>query len=189
MAYVIDAKTHELPAGTLPLHFETRAGRALRVERYDAGAHEGTVQRILNQVIAEGISYPQEAELSVEQFRAYYTSHDAFVSIDVESGEVVGSVYIKPNFPGRCSHICNGGFLVDKAQRGKGIGHALAAAFLQLAPLCGYRAAMFNLVFVNNESSLRLWRSAGFTEIGRIPEAGRLASGEYVDAIQFYKKF
>lgn len=25
---------------------------------------------------------------------------------------VAGCFYVKPNFPGRCSHVCNGGFIV-----------------------------------------------------------------------------
>lgn len=49
---------------------------------------------------------------------------------------------------------------------------------------------MFNLVFVNNEASVRLWRSLGFEEIGRIKHAGRLAnSAELVDAIMFFMSF
>ena len=42
-------------------------------------------------------------------------------------------------------------------------------------------------VFVSNEPSLRLWRSLGFKEVGRIPQAGLLRVGQgeaYVDAVQ-----
>lgn len=47
-------------------------------------------------------------------------------------------------------------------------------------------AAMFNLVFESNEPSVRLWRSLGFKQIGRIPQAGLLAHGEYADALMLY---
>ncbi len=61
---------------------------------------------------------------------------------------------------------------------------------------------MFNLVFENNIPSVRLWRSLGFKEIGRIPNAGYLikkkettaqkndeVEEEFVDAIMFYYNF
>jgi L-amino acid N-acyltransferase YncA len=59
-------------------------------------------------------------------------------------------------------------------------------AFLLLAKDLGYRAAMFNLVFVTNEPSLRLWRALGFREIGRLPNAGNLKGLGYTDAIMFH---
>ncbi len=49
---------------------------------------------------------------------------------------------------------------------------------------------MFNLVFENNTASLNLWKSLpGYIQSGRIPKAGQLADGTYVDAIQFYNDF
>jgi ribosomal protein S18 acetylase RimI-like enzyme len=78
----------------------------------------------------------------------------------------------------------------------------MALAFIQIVPLLGYKASMFNLVFENNTPSIRLWRSLGFKEIGRVPNAGYLIKNkqitdqtnaeveeEYVDAIMFYYSF
>lgn len=71
----------------------------------------------------------------------------------------------------------------------------MALAFLAIAPLLGYKASMFNLVFVNNLASVRLWRSLNFQEIGRVPNAGYLRTNqlddeeEFVDAIMFYYSF
>ncbi len=48
---------------------------------------------------------------------------------------------------------------------------------------------MFNLVFESNVPSVRLWRSLGFKQIGRIPQAGLLAHGEYVDALMLRYDF
>ena len=56
----------------------------------------------------------------------------------------------------------------------------MGKSFLKLAPVLGYRAAMFNLVFDTNKPSLHLWRSLGFKEIGLVPKAGLLSHGEYV---------
>uniref|UniRef100_A0A0G4I973 N-acetyltransferase domain-containing protein n=1 Tax=Chromera velia CCMP2878 TaxID=1169474 RepID=A0A0G4I973_9ALVE len=109
-----------------------------------------------------------------------------------ESAEMkttIGAVYIKPNFPGRCSHICNGGFLVDPLWRRKGVGSALGEYFVRVAPLLGYRAAFFNLVFAQNTASMRLWEKLGFKKIGLIPRAGRLKGLGFVDAWQYHMEF
>jgi ribosomal protein S18 acetylase RimI-like enzyme len=66
----------------------------------------------------------------------------------------------------------------------------MGTAFLSLAPLLAYKLAMFNLVFVNNEASIILWRKLGFKEIGRVPKAGKLKSSkDLVDAIMFLYDF
>ncbi|CAF3921865.1 unnamed protein product [Rotaria sp. Silwood2] len=86
--------------------------------------------------------------------------------------------------------------------RNQGIGKIMALAFIEIVPLLGYKASMFNLVFANNTPSIRLWRSLGFQEIGRVPKAGYLIKNketteqtnteieeEFVDAIMFYYSF
>ncbi|RDX49289.1 hypothetical protein OH76DRAFT_1403862 [Lentinus brumalis] len=107
---------------------------------------------------------------------------------------IAGCYYVKPNYPGRSSHICNAGFLVPPAHRGCGIGAVLARSYLYYGPALGYEASVFNLVYVNNLASVKLWEALHFTKAGRIPRAGRLkkadGSGEeFVDAWVFYKKF
>ncbi|KAF9645009.1 hypothetical protein BDM02DRAFT_3120913 [Thelephora ganbajun] len=106
---------------------------------------------------------------------------------------IVGFYYIKPNYPGRSSHICNAGFIVLPNHWNKGYGRALAKSYLYYGPKLGYRGSVFNLVYVNNVASVRLWEALGFTKAGLIPNAGRLkkegGGEEYVDAIVFYKSF
>jgi hypothetical protein len=59
---------------------------------------------------------------TMEGYRGYFLSHAAFVVRALEPGfdadgnpsapgEVLGCFYVKPNFPGRCGHVCNGGFI------------------------------------------------------------------------------
>ncbi|KAI6007710.1 hypothetical protein F5J12DRAFT_742203 [Pisolithus orientalis] len=107
---------------------------------------------------------------------------------------VAGFYYVKSNYPGRSSHICNAGFVVPPTQRGRGYGRVLAKSYLHYAPRLGYKASIFNLVYVNNEASIRLWENLGFIKAGRIPKAGRLKRSdgkgeEYVDAWVFYRSF
>ncbi|KXS09687.1 acyl-CoA N-acyltransferase [Gonapodya prolifera JEL478] len=182
----------------LPVHASLRDKTPVLVDRVDKATVDAAsleqMRELLNHEIRDGKTYPQETELDPEAFAAYFLSYDAFAARDAAGGELLGCFYIKPNFPGRCSHICNAGFLTMPAHRNRGVGRALATAFLRLAPALGYRASMFNLVFESNEASVRLWRSFGFREIGRVPEAGRLKVGPggsevWVDAIQFYYDF
>lgn len=99
------------------------------------------------------------------------------------------------------------------SQRGGGYGRVLAQSYLHYAPKLGYKASVFNLVYVNNVASVRfvvlsisvhplqlialtqrLWEKLNFTKAGLIPKAGRLRRSdgpgeEYVDAWVFYKSF
>ena len=87
--------------------------------------------------------------------------------------------YIKPNFPGRSSHICNGGFLVHESVRGMKVGTMLAETFVKVAPQMGYEAAFFNLVFADNEASIKLWSRLGFQRTGILPKAAKKSDGSY----------
>lgn len=97
------------------------------------------------------------------------------------------SYYIKPNYPGRSSHLCNAGFVVPTQTRGLGLGGIAGRSFLSYGPRCGYRGSVFNLVYETNEASVKIWERLGFNKVGKIPKAGRLkkedGKGElYVDA-------
>ena len=186
MAYVIKSKKSDVALPYLPISAVVKNNRKVTLDRY-ADADEPEVHAIMQHIVnVEGDSYPQEDLSDLADFRAYYLSHDVFVCKDSSSGEVLGSFYIKPNFPGRCSHICNAGFAVKVEARGQGIGSFLVQNYLQLARDLGYAASFFNLVFVCNEKSVALWRKFGFEEIGIVPKAGNLKGKGFVDAMQFY---
>lgn len=99
--------------------------------------------------------------------------------------ECLGSYYIKPNYPGRSSHICNAGFLVTNAVRNKGVGRLMGESYLEWAPKLGYTYSVFNLVYETNVASCRIWDALGFKRIGRVKGAGNLKSypGQLIDAI------
>ena len=46
----------------------------------------------------------------------------------------LGTFYIKPNYPGRSSHVCNGGFIVTDAARNRGVGRLMGEGYLEWAP-------------------------------------------------------
>ena len=75
--------------------------------------------------IETGLSWPFEEEfIDYASFSQYFMSHSAFVVRvanyqnksakfrDAIDHGVLGCFYVKPNFPGRCAHVCNGGFIV-----------------------------------------------------------------------------
>ena len=150
---------------------------------------------LMNDVIVEGKSWPFDTPFpSEEAYRNYFHSHASFAvtfcDSDEHGSDVIGCFYIKPNFPGRCSHVCNGGFITNPKYRGLGVGKFMGQQFKRLAKDLGYKSSLFNLVFANNTASVRLWRSLGFKQLATIPKAAALnGCDELVDAIQMYCDF
>lgn len=66
----------------------------------------------------------------------YYTLED-LKSDRTWSESILGMFYVKPNYPGRSSHNCNGGFVVPPVARGLKVGMSLGKAYLHFAPLLG----------------------------------------------------
>lgn len=151
--------------------------------------------QLMNDVIEEGRSWPFIDNFnSIGDYRGYFHSHAAFLvrfkDTAAHGSDMLGCFYIKPNFPGRCSHICNGGFISNPAYRGLGVGSFMGTHFKRIAKDLGYRASLFNLVFANNVPSLKLWRKLGYRELAVLPKAASLKGIEgYVDAVQFYCDF
>ncbi|KAJ5081599.1 hypothetical protein NUU61_009863, partial [Penicillium alfredii] len=142
--------------------------------------------------ILRGATYPMEQPMALDQFAEYWFGTFAVVAV-LDEEELSGSSdelregrQWENVCLGRCSHICNAGFLTTTAARGKGVGQAMGEAYLEFAPKLGYKYSVFNLVFANNPASIRIWEKLGFSVIGRVPKAARLAnSEELVDALIF----
>ncbi|KAJ5084483.1 hypothetical protein NUU61_009062 [Penicillium alfredii] len=155
-----------------------------------------------NKEIEKGDTYAMTEPIPLAQFGRYWFSNFGVVMLlgDIQSAEqthamdragvnwtkvCLGGFHIRPNYPGRSSHVCNGTFIVTDAARNKGVGRLMGEAYLEWAPRLGYTYAVFNLVYETNVASCRLWDSLGFKRIGRVPGGGQLKSnpGEFVDAI------
>lgn len=176
---------------------------------------------VFNDELALGISYPQRGPLAQAEFEAYFLGYDLIVAFFVSAEAVPASVpedgvqvshdliptldtldmanavagfyYIKPNYPGRSSHLCNAGFVVPPINRGLGLGGVLGRSFLHFGPHAGYKGSVFNLVYVNNMASVKIWQRLGFTIVGRLPMAGSLKTKtgeeELTDAFIIFKDF
>ncbi|MCW8880531.1 MAG: GNAT family N-acetyltransferase [Kangiellaceae bacterium] len=106
-----------------------------------------------------------------------------------KQGELVlGTYYIKPNAAGPGDHICNCGYMVSEAARGKGLATIMCKHSQKVAVNLGFRAMQFNSVVSTNEVAVKLWQSLGYQVIGRIPEAYRHPDKGLVDSLIMYKK-
>lgn len=148
--------------------------------------------------IEKGDTYPMMDTMPFDRFASYWFQNFGAIMLlgsidrpeDVVEGkdwakECLGSFYIKPNYPGRSSHVCNAGFLVTDASRNRGVGRLMGEAYLDYAPKLGYSYSVFNLVYETNVASCKIWDALGFKRIGRVPGCGNLKSypGRLVDAI------
>lgn len=154
-----------------------------------------------NYVIDEGRTYPHYLQMTYQEYMAYLFEGFAAIWIQGEYKEewmneskefwnqkFLGYFYIKPNYIGRCSHVCNAGFIVKHTVRGKGLGVEMGTKYLELAPRLGYVYSVFNLVFETNEASCRIWRRLGFEQIGYVKKVAALkGESQLVGAYMFGK--
>lgn len=147
-----------------------------------------------NMEIERGDTYPFFDTLHIETFANYWFGSFAAVMVLGDAPaldrsrqwekECLGTFFVKPNYPGRSSHICNASFLVNAGIRGKGIGTTMTECFLEWAPRLGYTYSVFNLVYETNTAARRIYESLHFKKVGRIRAAGVLKGHENaVDAI------
>ena len=149
-------------------------------------AEKADLYQLFLEIIKEGFSYPQLLPYKYEDFLNYFFPENSVVLICKKGKDIAGGFYLKPNFPGRCSHIANAGYIVKKEYRGKKIGFYLGKCSIDIAKELGYRAMMFNLVFKENTASIKLWEKLGFKIIGTIPKAAKKDDGSFQDAHAMY---
>ncbi len=135
-------------------------------------------------VVASGDGFPQAPPLTRDVFEATWIRPvTAVIGARLAAGgPLLGAYYLKPNFAARAAHIANAGYVAAASARGRGVGRALVEDSLWRAPLLGFDAIQFNLVFVSNPARA-LYEELGWREIGRIPNA---VDGE--DAIIYWRR-
>lgn len=153
-------------------------------------AHErdhGAIWEIIRPVIRAGETYTLDRDLSRSEALAYWLGKDKETFIAEDQGQIVGTYYLKANQSGGGSHVCNCGYMIDEAASGRGIARAMHAHSLEFAKGRGFRAMQFNFVISTNERAVRLWKSLGFDEVGRLPGAFLHPVKGYVDALVMYR--
>ena len=142
---------------------------------------------IWNEIVEEGLAFPQEEILTLASGRDFFAEQSfTGVAYDTESGEMVGMYILHPNNVGRCGHICNASYAVKGTVRGRRVGEALVRHCLKMGKELGYGVLQFNAVVATNERALRLYKKLGFTQLGVIPKGFRNKDGHYEDIIPHY---
>ncbi|MBQ8983506.1 MAG: GNAT family N-acetyltransferase [Lachnospiraceae bacterium] len=145
--------------------------------------------RIWNEVVEDGIAFPQEELLNTESGKQFFESQTyCGVAVDTESREIKGLYILHPNNVGRCGHICNASYAVSKDSRGLHIGEQLVKDCLIQGKEHGYRVLQFNAVVATNLTARHLYERLGFIQLGTIREGFRMPDGHYEDICPYYRE-
>ncbi|MFH6785685.1 MULTISPECIES: GNAT family N-acetyltransferase [Methylobacterium] len=142
---------------------------------------------ILEPVIRAGETYTLDPDMTEAQALSYWTGPDKETFVAEESGEIVGTYYLRPNQAGGGRHVCNCGYMTRAGATGRGIARRMAEHSLDHARSRGYRGMQFNFVVSTNERAVRLWHSLGFATVGRLPLAFRHPVHGDVDALVMFQ--
>lgn len=141
---------------------------------------------IWNDVVEEGVAFPQEEFLNEETGKAFFAEQGyCGVAVD-DDAKVVGMYILHPNNIGRCGHISNASYAVDAKCRGKHIGEMLVTDCLAQAKRLGFKVMQFNAVVESNIHARHLYERLGFKQLGTIPGGFRMKDGTYVNICPYY---
>lgn len=142
--------------------------------------------RIWNEVVEEGIAFPQEESLDPVSGREFFASQTySAVAVDPD-GRVYGLYILHPNNVGRCGHICNASYAVSSESRGLHIGEKLVLDCLVQGKKHGFGVLQFNAVVSTNTHARHLYERLGFVQLGVIPKGFRMKDGHYEDICPYY---
>lgn len=140
---------------------------------------------IWNEVVREGVAFPQEDYLDLETGRSFFAAQ-TYTGVYEENGRVEGLYILHPNNIGRCGHICNASYAVSSQKRGKHIGEQLVLDCLEKGKESGFTILQFNAVVENNIHARHLYTRLGFIQIGTIPKGFRMKDGHFENICVYY---
>ncbi|WAV90401.1 GNAT family N-acetyltransferase [Oxalobacter aliiformigenes] len=158
----------------------------IRVRKYRADDLPAMI-RIWNEVVEEGIAFPQEELLDMTSGAAFFGSQSySTVAEDGDSGTIYGLYILHPNNVGRCGHISNASYAVSSESRGLHIGEKLVKDSLVQGKRLGFGVLQFNAVVATNIHARHLYERLGFVQLGVIPGGFRMKDGRYEDICPYY---
>ena len=141
---------------------------------------------IWNEVVDEGVAFPQEDELTDEGAKDFF-AQQTYCGVAVgEDGKVYGMYILHPNNVGRCGHIANASYAVSSESRGWHIGEKLVRDCIAQAKEHGFGILQFNAVVATNIHARHLYERIGFKQLGTIPGGFRMDDGHYEDICPYY---
>ena len=141
---------------------------------------------IWNEVVKDGIAFPQEDCLDNVSGKAFFASQ-SYCGVADDDDTVVGLYILHPNNVGRCGHICNASYAVSAACRGQHIGEKLVTDCLVQGRRLGFRILQFNAVVESNVHARHLYERLGFQQLGTIEGGFRMKDGHYENICPYYR--
>lgn len=141
---------------------------------------------IWNEVVDEGVAFPQEDELTDVSAREFFAQQTYCGAAVDEDGKVYGMYILHPNNVGRCGHIANASYAVSSESRGLHIGEKLVRDCVAQAKTHGFGILQFNAVVATNIHARHLYERIGFKQLGTIPKGFRMKDGHYEDICPYY---
>ena len=140
---------------------------------------------IWNEVVEEGVAFPQMELLNEESGRIFFAAQ-TYCAVADDNGMIVGLYILHPNNVGRCGHIANASYAIDSNYRGKHIGEKLVLDCLLQAKKAGFKLLQFNAVVESNIHARHLYERLGFVQIGTIPNGFLMKDGSYQTIHLYY---
>lgn len=158
----------------------------MKIRKYQEADLESMI-KIWNEVVEEGVAFPQEEILTEKTGKEFFASQ-SYTGVAVEDDKVLGLYILHPNNIGRCGHLCNASYAVSSLCRGRHIGEKLVSDCLTQAVDIGFRVIQFNAVVENNIHARHLYERLGFHQLGTIPGGFRMKDGTYMAICPYYKE-
>lgn len=153
---------------------------------------EKDIQQMLeiwNEVVEEGIAFPQEEILTEETGKSFFANQTfCAVAEESESGKIVGLYILHPNNVGRCGHIANASYAVGSKWRGLHIGEMLVKDCIAQAHCKGFKVLQFNAVVETNIHAHHLYEKLGFIQLGTIKGGFRMKDGHFENICPYYRE-
>lgn len=140
---------------------------------------------IWNEVVEDGIAFPQEECLDMESGAAFFASQ-SYTGVAEIDGKILGLYILHPNNIGRCGHISNASYAVSSEARGKHIGEQLIIDCMKRGKELGFKILQFNAVVESNIHARHLYERLGFKQLGTIPMGFRMKDGHYENICPYY---
>ena len=145
------------------------------------------ITEIWNGIIDEELYFPWCEHFS-EGKAEYVLSKETAVFSAFANDSLVGFYLLHPNSSGKCSHVANAMYAVEKEYRRKGIGTKLIQHSLSEARKHGFHAMQYNSVVATNPSA-QIYANLGFEKVGIVKDGFKLTENSYADLFIFYMIF
>jgi L-amino acid N-acyltransferase YncA len=146
------------------------------------------ILRIYNEGIEDRLATLEVDSKTRGDIEDWWAQHDQRYAVVVaEIGDAVVGWASLNRFSHRCAHdaIADLSVYVARSQRGRGFGKSLLEALEVVARTGNFHKVVLHALD-ENEAGRRLYRSAGFAEVGVFREHG-LLDGRYVDVVAMEK--